>query len=56
MEKRMSRSFDSHAISQLISRLRTELFKRGAVNPYLVQTSPRYGARFALRRKDAAWM
>jgi len=39
------------AITQSVYRLRKELFDRGGVNPYLVQTNRRRGLRFALRRK-----
>jgi hypothetical protein len=49
--KRTPRKFSRHAVSQNIYRLRKELFTRGGVNPYLVQTNPRLGARFALRRQ-----
>jgi hypothetical protein len=39
------------SITQNIYRLRKELFDRGGVNPYLIQTNRRRGIRFALRRK-----
>lgn len=39
-----------HAATQLVYRLRRELFARGAVNPYLVQSSRQRGVRVALRR------
>jgi len=41
------------AITQNVYRLRKELFDRGGVNPYLVQTNRRRGIRFALRRKTS---
>jgi hypothetical protein len=49
--KKVGRQLNRHAVSQNIYRLRKELFNRGGVNPYLVQTNPRRGARFAVRRK-----
>lgn len=39
------------AVTQNVYRLRKELFDRGGVNPYLVQTNRRRGLRFALRCK-----
>lgn len=39
------------AVTQNVYRLRKELFDRGGVNPYLVQTNRRRGFRFALRCK-----
>lgn len=55
LEKFTGRVFSPPAITQLIYRLRIELFQRGDVNPFLIQTSPRLGARFALRR-EGQWM
>jgi len=42
------------ALTQNIYRLRRELFSRGGVNPFLIQTNRRRGLRFALRRKQLA--
>ncbi len=50
LAKRLQRPFKPHAVVQLISRLRQAMYFRGGVNPWLVQTRPRYGARFALKR------
>jgi len=47
------RPVTKRAITQNVYRLRKELFDRGGVNPYLVQTNRRRGVRFALRRKAA---
>lgn len=52
--KRRGRPVRRHAVTQLVYRLRRELFARGAVNPYLVQSSRRRGVRFALRRSAGA--
>lgn len=51
--KRRGQPVRRHAVTQLVYRLRHELFARGAVNPYLVQSSRARGARFALRRAAA---
>lgn len=51
LEKKASRLFTRHAITQQVYRLRRELFERGGVNPHLIQTNRRHGIRFALRRK-----
>ena len=48
---RSGRPVTKRAITQNVYRLRKELFDRGGVNPYLVQTNRRRGVRFALRRK-----
>lgn len=45
------RPVSKRAITQSVYRLRKELFDRGGVNPYLVQTNRRRGIRLALRRK-----
>jgi hypothetical protein len=50
--KRESRRFSKHAVTQSIYRLRKELFNRGGVNPYLVQTNRRRGLRFALKQRN----
>jgi hypothetical protein len=52
--KRRGQPVRRHAVTQLVYRLRRELFARGAVNPYLVQSSRRHGVRFALRRSCGA--
>lgn len=52
--KRQGREFKRHAVTQAVHRLRKELFDRGGVNPFLVQTNRRLGARFALRRRKPA--
>ena len=49
--KRTNRRFSRHAVTQSVYRLRKELFNRGGVNPYLVQTNRRRGVRFALKQK-----
>jgi hypothetical protein len=51
LEKKSGRSFSVHAVTQQIYRLRRELFERGGINPWLVQTNRRLGARFALRAR-----
>jgi hypothetical protein len=51
MRKRSGKTFTSHAITQSIYRLRNRLYHQGSVNPFLVQTNPKLGARFALKRK-----
>jgi hypothetical protein len=48
---RAGKPVSKRAITQNVYRLRRELFDRGGVNPYLVQTNRRRGIRFALRRK-----
>jgi hypothetical protein len=48
--KKTGRPVRRHTATQHIYRLRRELFARGGVNPFLVQTHRRLGARFALRR------
>jgi len=48
---RSGKPVTKRAITQGVYRLRKELFDRGGVNPYLVQTNRRRGVRFALRRK-----
>ena len=50
--KRSSRRLSRHAVTQSIYRLRKELFSRGEVNPYLVQTNRRRGLRFALKQRN----
>ncbi len=51
LESKTSKKFSEHAVSQLVSRLRKELFANGE-NPGLVQTNRRLGAvRFAFQRK-----
>jgi hypothetical protein len=51
LSKQSGRPVSKRAITQNVYRLRKELFERGGVNPYLVQTNRRRGLRFALRRK-----
>ena len=51
LAKRSGRPATKRAITQNVYRLRRELFDRGGVNPYLVQTNRRRGLRFAIRRK-----
>lgn len=51
LTKKMGKPVSKRAITQNVYRLRKELFDRGGVNPYLVQTNRRRGIRFALRRK-----
>jgi hypothetical protein len=53
LNKQSDKRVSKRAITQSIYRLRKELFDRGGVNPYLVQTNRRRGVRFALRRKIA---
>jgi len=52
LKKRSGKAYTRHALTQGIYRLRNELYRRGGVNPYLVQTNARLGARFALKRKS----
>jgi len=52
LTKQTGRPVSKRAITQNLYRLRKELFDRGGVNPYLVQTNRRRGMRFALRRKS----
>jgi len=54
LAKRIGKPVRRHAATQHVYRLRRELFARGGVNPFLVQTNRRLGARFALRRPPAA--
>jgi hypothetical protein len=49
--KQSGKPVTKRAITQSVYRLRKELFDRGGVNPYLVQTNRRRGIRFALRKK-----
>jgi hypothetical protein len=51
LSKQSGKPVTRRAITQSVYRLRKELFDRGGVNPYLVQTNRRRGIRFALRRK-----
>jgi hypothetical protein len=51
LEKKAGRRFNKHSVTQTVYRLRKELFSRGGINPYLVQSNRRQGVRFALRRK-----
>lgn len=51
LAKRSGKAVTKRAITQNVYRLRKELFDRGGVNPYLVQTNRRRGVRFAVRRK-----
>jgi hypothetical protein len=51
LAKQTGSPVSKRAITQNVYRLRKELFDRGGVNPYLVQTNRRRGLRFALRRK-----
>jgi hypothetical protein len=51
LARQAGRPVTKRAITQNVYRLRKELFDRGGVNPYLVQTNRRRGVRFALRRK-----
>jgi len=51
LSRQTYRPVTKRAITQNIYRLRRELFDRGGVNPYLIQTNRRRGIRFALRRK-----
>ena len=51
LSKQSGKPVSKRAITQNVYRLRKELFDRGGVNPYLVQTNKRHGLRFALRRK-----
>ena len=53
LAKQTGRPVSKRAITQNVYRLRKELFDRGGVNPYLVQTNRRRGVRFALRRKTS---
>ena len=52
LQKREGRPFTRHGVTQQVYRLRKELFQRGGVNPFLVQTNRRLGVRFAVRRKQ----
>jgi hypothetical protein len=54
IEKKTGRLITKHAVTQQIHRLRQELYERGRVNPWLVQTNRRLGARFALRSRQEA--
>ena len=49
--KRSNKRFSRHAVIQNIYRLRKELFNRGGINPFLVQTNRRRGVRFALKQR-----
>ena len=51
LSKQSGKPVGKRAITQNVYRLRKELFDRGGVNPYLVQTNRRRGIRFALRRR-----
>src|SRR2546426_1238339 len=51
LTKQTGKPVTKRAITQNVYRLRKELFERGGVNPYLIQTNRRRGLRFALRRK-----
>ena len=51
LSRQSNKPVTKRAITQNIYRLRRELFDRGGVNPYLIQTNRRRGIRFALRRK-----
>lgn len=51
LSRQSKKPVTKRAITQNIYRLRRELFDRGGVNPYLIQTNRRRGIRFALRRK-----
>ena len=53
LAKKTGRRLGRHTVTQNIYRLRRELFGRGGVNPFLVQTNRRRGARFALRHRTA---
>lgn len=53
LKKKSGKTYSLHAVTQSIYRLRSRLYERGNINPFLVQTNPRFGARFALRRKSA---
>ncbi|MCP4896935.1 MAG: hypothetical protein GY906_08160 [bacterium] len=48
--KNLSKQFNTHAVTQLVHRLRKELLDQGGVNSYLVQTNRQHGLRFALRQ------
>jgi len=52
LARQSGKPVSKRAITQNVYRLRKELFDRGGVNPYLVQTNRRLGVRFALRRKS----
>jgi hypothetical protein len=54
LKKRSGKAHTLHAVTQSIYRLRNRLYHRGNVNPFLVQTNPRRGARFALKRRSLA--
>ena len=54
LTKQSGKPVSKRAITQNLYRLRKELFDRGGVNPYLVQTNRRRGIRFALRRKSVS--
>jgi hypothetical protein len=51
LARQSGRPVTKRTITQNVYRLRKQLFDRGGVNPYLVQTNRRRGVRFALRRK-----
>jgi len=51
--RRMHKTYKKQALINLVWRLRV-LMAVGGVNPFLVQTDPRRGVRFALKRKSAA--
>ncbi|HSB08830.1 MAG TPA: hypothetical protein VLM38_04925 [Blastocatellia bacterium] len=56
LTKQSGKPVTKRAITQNLYRLRKELFDRGGVNPYLVQSNRRRGIRFALRRiKSRDW-
>ena len=53
LSRQSGKPVGKRAITQNVYRLRKELFERGGVNPYLIQTNRRRGFRFALRCKTA---
>ncbi len=54
LQVRMGRPFSKHTVEQLLSRLRKALQFDGEVNPRFIRTHPRFGLRFALRKRPRA--
>ncbi len=54
LKKKQGKELSRHAITQNVHRLRKALAHRAGINPYLVQTDPRYGMRFALKRRPSS--
>lgn len=51
VSKRLGRRVTRHALTQNLYRLRKEMFRRGGINPFLVQVNRNRGVRFGVRRR-----